>query len=125
MKKMIFLVCLTLFLVPMVWAQEKTEAPVWNVGDKWTYKSHTVREGKWTNKVVDVKEDLYIVEISGVRDLTGYDKTTMNVKYLIEPSGRRLKSTSVSRKLFDCSNICWQEVDRYDHFCSNRWHSRS
>ena len=37
MKRMAFLGCLILFLAPTVFAQEKVEAPVWNVGDKWNF----------------------------------------------------------------------------------------
>ena len=37
MRKMILLGWLVLFLAPAVCAQEKVEAPVWNVGDKWTF----------------------------------------------------------------------------------------
>ena len=37
MKKMAFGGCLILFLAPMVYAQEKIEAPVWYVGDKWAF----------------------------------------------------------------------------------------
>jgi hypothetical protein len=99
MKKMLILTCLFLFLIPLVWAQEKVEAPVWNVGDKWTYKSTS--GGTWTTEVVDAKEDLYIVRTEGVQDLNGYDKKTMNVTYLIEQSGRKVKATSSFKKLFD------------------------
>lgn len=99
MKKMMILGCFILFLAPMAWAQEKCEAPIWNIGDKWTYKSIT--GGTWKNEVVDIKEDLYIVKTGGARDLTAYDKKTMNLKYLIEESGRRVKSTGTMRKLFD------------------------
>ena len=37
MKKMVFLAWLIVFLPAMVFAQEKFEAPVWNVGDKWIF----------------------------------------------------------------------------------------
>ena len=37
MKKMMLLGWLVAFLPAMVVAQEKIEAPVWNVGDKWTF----------------------------------------------------------------------------------------
>jgi hypothetical protein len=93
--------CLVLFLAPIVWAQEKVEAPVWNVGDKWTYKD--VTGSTWTNEVKDSKEDLFIVKMGGIQDLYAsdyeeiqdlyaFDKKTMNVKFLIGESGKRLKS---------------------------------
>ncbi|MBP1715101.1 MAG: hypothetical protein H6Q42_3304, partial [Deltaproteobacteria bacterium] len=37
MKKTMFLVWLVVFLPVMVFAQEKIEAPVWNIGDKWIF----------------------------------------------------------------------------------------
>ena len=63
MKKAIVLGCLILFFVPIAWAQEKCEAPVWNTGDKWTFKQGD--GSTYTNRVVDVKNDLFIVKIAG------------------------------------------------------------
>ncbi len=37
MKKMVYLGWLIIFLPALVFAQEKVGAPVWNVGDKWTF----------------------------------------------------------------------------------------
>ncbi len=37
MKKMVFLGWLILFLPAMVLGQEKVDAPVWSVGDKWFF----------------------------------------------------------------------------------------
>ncbi len=99
MKKIVILSFFILFTVPTVWAQEKVEAPVWNVGDKWTYKDAT--GGIWTNEVVEVKEDLFIGKRGEFQDLVAYDRKTMNMKYMIDTSGRRIKSTSVLRKLWD------------------------
>ena len=54
MKKMI-LGLLILFFAAVAWAQEKVEAPVWNIGDRWTFKR---QDGIiWTFRVVDVKEE--------------------------------------------------------------------
>lgn len=63
MKKIVILSLSILFLASLVWAQEKVEAPVWNVGDKWTYKN--VHGNTWSNEVVDAKEDLVIVKMGG------------------------------------------------------------
>jgi hypothetical protein len=83
----------------MAWGQEKVEAPIWNVGDKWTYKR---ADGvTFTNEIVDVKEELFILKASGIRDLYGYDKRTMNVKFIIEESGKQVKSISTIRNLFN------------------------
>jgi hypothetical protein len=99
MKRAILLGCLVLFFAPTVWAQEKIEAPVWNMGDKWTYKS--VTGDTWTNQVVEIKEDLYVLKPGGSRSSYGYDKKSMNVKSIIEESGRAVEADSHLRKLFD------------------------
>ena len=57
MKMVIFLGCLVLLFVPMSWAQEKCEAPVWKAGDNWTFKQ--ADGSTYTNRVVDVKNDLF------------------------------------------------------------------
>ena len=58
MKKLMILSCLTLFLTQMVWAQEKVEVPVINVGDKWTFKAENGWE--WTTEAIGMEKDLYI-----------------------------------------------------------------
>ncbi len=99
MKKTIVLICLVLFFVPIAWAQEKCEAPVWKTGDKWTFKR--ADSITYTNQVVDVKSDLFIVKIAGDPDLYGYDKETVNIKFMIKEDGRQMKATSDLRKLFN------------------------
>jgi hypothetical protein len=81
------------------WAKISCEAPIWNVGNKWRYRGP---DGKiWTNEVVEIKEDLYILKTEEDEDLRGYDQKTMNLDYWIDKSGRRTKNTLTSRKLFD------------------------
>jgi hypothetical protein len=99
MKKAIVLGCLILFFVPMSWAQEKCEAPVWNTGDKWTFKQGD--GSTYTNRVVDVKNDLFIVKIAGDPDLYGYDRETVNLKFMVKEDGRQMKATNDLRKLFN------------------------
>jgi hypothetical protein len=99
MKRVVLLGYLVLFFAQTVWAQETIEAPVWNVGDRWTYKS--VTGNTWTNQVLEIKEDLYILKPGGAHSLNGYDKKSMNVKSIIEESARVLESDSSLRKLFD------------------------
>lgn len=99
MKKVILLSLVGCFFASVAWAQEKVEAPVWNVGDKWTYKDAT--GGTFTNEVVEVKEDLFIVKRGEFQDLVAYDRKTMNMIYMIDASGRQIKSTSVLRKLWN------------------------
>jgi len=58
MKKMVFLGLLIVFLPVMVFAQEKVEAPVWNVGDKWTFT------GDGGIEVIKVDQNGYILKFS-------------------------------------------------------------
>jgi hypothetical protein len=99
MKSMISACCLIFALTSMVLAQEKVEAPVWNVGDKWTYKDAAGET--WTNEVAKVEEDLFIIKSSRSQDLVAYDRKTLNGAFLIDESGRRQKNTSTFRKLYD------------------------
>ena len=58
MRKMILLGWLVLFLAPGVCAQEKVEAPVWNVGDKWTFT------GNGSIEVIKADQNGYILKFS-------------------------------------------------------------
>ncbi len=115
MKKTIVLSCMILFFTPIVSAQEKCEAPVWNVGDKWTYGDVSGRT--WTNEVIDSRKDLYTVKFGGIQDtslglyenlypglvpqnLYLFDKKTLNIKYVIETGGR-YKYTNMFREFFN------------------------
>jgi len=99
MKKLIVLGWIVLMLASVAWTQEKLEAPVWNVGDKWAYKSAT--GGTWTSEIVEIKEGLLIEKRQGSKELYAYDATTLNLKSMINESGRQSKPTWVLRKLFD------------------------
>ncbi len=55
MKKIVFLSLVILFLAPMVWGQEKIEAPPeWKVGDRWVYQNQDGR--RVTNRVIRLEE---------------------------------------------------------------------
>jgi hypothetical protein len=99
MKRVVLLGYLVLFFAQTVWAQETIEAPVWNVGDRWTYKS--VTGNTWTNQVLEIKEDLYILKPGGGHSLNGYDKKSMNVKSITEEDGKAVETDFHLRKLFD------------------------
>jgi len=99
MRRVIILGCLVLFFVPMSWAQEKCEAPVWKTGDKWTFKQ--ADGSTFSNEVVDVKNDLFIVKREGDPELYGYDRKTTNLSFRIKADGSRMKATNDLRKLFN------------------------
>jgi hypothetical protein len=89
MKKIIFLAWLLVVLPVMVFAQEKIEAPVWNVGDKWVFD----REGPI--EVVGCDAQWYSVKFSGgifPKDASGiaiFERSTLNVKYMLERDRRK------------------------------------
>ena len=102
MKKMILLSWVVLMIAPVAWTQDKLEAPVWNVGDKWILREPDGRT--LTNEVVDVKDDLFIVKTlsgEGVSNLLAYDKKTINMKFTILQDGRKTINTDDERKLRD------------------------
>jgi len=71
MKRSVSLGCLILFWASTVFAQEKVDAPVWNVEDKWIFTHNGIIE------VLSVDQDGYIVEFSDdicVIERQGYDK---------------------------------------------------
>ena len=84
MKRIIFLGFLILFLPAMVFAQEKIEAPVWNVGDKWVFD----REGPM--EVIGCDAQCYSVKFSGgilPKDAFGiaiFERSTLNIKNMLE-----------------------------------------
>jgi len=89
MKKMVFLGWLIVFLPAMVFAQEKIEAPIWNVGDKWVFD----REGPM--EVIGGDVQWYSVKFSeGIfpKDASGiavFERSTLNVKYLLGKDKRK------------------------------------
>ena len=58
MKRIILLGLLLVFLAPMVFAQEKVEAPIWNVGDKWIFI------GNWNVEVIKADQRGYVLKYS-------------------------------------------------------------
>jgi hypothetical protein len=89
MRKIVYLGLLVVFLPAMVAAQEKIEAPVWNVGDKWMFD----REGPM--EVIGCDAKGYSVKFSeGIfsKDVSGtaiFERSTLNVKYLLEKDKRK------------------------------------
>jgi hypothetical protein len=79
-KKIIFLGFLLVFLAPMVFAQEKIEAPVWNVGDKWTYTGDgniEVIKSDPNGYILKFSEGKCIVESQGCKTIL-FEKATLN-----------------------------------------------
>jgi hypothetical protein len=81
-------------------ARKRCEAPVWKVGDQWTYRKKT-GDG-WVQEVVDFKEDAFILRISGHLELEAFDRKTMNQAFLIGKDGRKVTNAdNPFKKLLD------------------------
>jgi hypothetical protein len=116
MKKMILLGWLVLSLTPMAWGQEKVDAPVWNVGDKWTFN----REGPV--EVTGQDAQCYTVKFSGGifrRDASGialFERSNLNVKYRLE-GNKRKKYTDLRKKILNFPLALgkqWSDLIQYD-----------
>jgi hypothetical protein len=88
MKKIVFLGWLVLLSPIIVYAQEKIEAPVWNVGDRWVYSNGTVRV------VTDVDENSYTVKGGfGKGDkefsMVIFEKSTLKRLYYVQGGKRK------------------------------------
>ncbi|KPK91141.1 MAG: hypothetical protein AMJ94_07770 [Deltaproteobacteria bacterium SM23_61] len=88
MKKIAFWGLLIVFLPAMVFAQEKVEAPVWNVGDKWVFDREGPMEvigcdAKWYS--VRFSEGIFPKDASGVAI---FERSTLHIKYLVEKDKR-------------------------------------
>jgi hypothetical protein len=92
MKQMIFVASLIVFLAATAFAQEKVEAPVWNQGDKWVFD----REGPM--EVIGCDPQCFSVKFLGGifrQDVSGiavFDRSTLNVKYVLEKEKRKAYS---------------------------------
>lgn len=96
MKKIILLSLVGWLFTSVAWAQDKVEAPVWKAGYQWTYRGKGGEEFK--QKVIAVEDDIYIVQYG--KEVRGYDKSTMNLKFLIE-GDKRINFIGTRSKVLD------------------------
>jgi hypothetical protein len=102
MKRVIFLGWLVLFLPAMVFAQEKVEAPVWNVGDKWVFTNNGIIEVLSVDQygyVVKFSDDICVTERQGFNTII-FDKATMQRIYSLK-GGKRTKYTKGKRNILN------------------------
>jgi len=102
MKKIIFLAWLVLFLPGIVSAQEKVEAPVWNVGDKWNFTgdgSIEVVKADQSGYILKFSEGKCIFESQGCNTIL-FEKSTRNRINVVE-GDKRKKYTMGLRKILD------------------------
>jgi len=102
MKKLIFLGLLFVFLPAMVFAQEKVDSPIWNVGDKWNFT------GDGNIEVIKADQNGYIVKFSDKNCVFErqecsailFEKSTLNRMNVVD-GDKRKKYTMGLRKIMD------------------------
>jgi len=85
------------------WAKKSCEAPVWKIGDSWTYKNF--KGDIWVHKVIDSKENVFILDTPGAPGASyikafAYDKKTLNMVFRMDKDGKRFEVTNDSFKNF-------------------------
>jgi hypothetical protein len=85
MKKIIFLVLVTVFLAAGVYAQENIEAPVWNVGDKWAFTRGNIEVVgvDQNNYIFNFSKDTAILENAGFERIV-FEKSTLKRIYTLK-----------------------------------------
>ena len=84
MKKLILLSFLVLFIPVILYGQDKIEAPVWNIGNRWNFA------GNFPMSVINTDENSYTVKFltrTG-ESIYIYDKSSLNILYSVEGDQR-------------------------------------
>jgi len=102
MRKIILLGLMVLFLSPAVCAQEKVEAPVWNVGDKWTFTGNgsiEVAKADQSGYILKFSNETCIIETQTCNAIL-FEKNTRNRINAVE-GDKRKKYIMGFRKILD------------------------
>jgi hypothetical protein len=102
MKKIIFLGWLIVLLPMMVFAQEKVEAPIWNVGDKWVFTGNgsiEVVKADPSGYILNFSEGECIFESQGCNTIL-FEKSTLNRINAVE-GDKRKKYTMGLKKILN------------------------
>lgn len=101
MRKIIFSLFISLLVSSTAWAQEKIEAPAWNVGDKWVFTQGSIEVvGSDQNSyILNFSKDTCRVENKGFEKIL-FDKSTLNKIYAISEDNRD-KFTQPQRRMLD------------------------
>jgi len=96
MKKIILLSILVLSIPVILYGQEKVEAPVWNIGDKW------IIGGDTTLSVVSADESTYAVKYltPGEESILIYAISSLNRLYIMDKN-TRIEYAGRNRRLFN------------------------
>ena len=101
MKKIIVLLMISLLFPSITWTQEKVEAPVWNVGDKWVFTQGNIEVvGADENSyILNFSKDTCIVENRNFEKII-FDKSTFNRIYALK-GVKREKYTIGNKKVLN------------------------
>jgi hypothetical protein len=101
MKKVILLLWIFLLFPSITWAQEKVEAPVWIVGDKWIFTQGNIEVvGADKNSyTLNFSKDTSILENNGFEKII-FDKSTLNRIYALKDD-KREKYTVATRRILN------------------------
>jgi len=96
MKKMFLLALLVVFIPAIVCGQDKVQAPVWNMGDKWTLT------GGVTVTVVNADEKTYAVKYltAGGESILICEKSSLNRLYSMDKD-KRIPYEGRNKRLFN------------------------
>jgi hypothetical protein len=100
MKKIIYLGWLIVFLPAMVFAQEKVEAPVWNVGDKWVFTQGNIEvvDADQNSYTLKYSKDTCVLENKQLEKII-FDKSTLNRIYTLKAGKREQYTLGLKRIL--------------------------
>lgn len=102
MKGIVYWVLLVLCFPTMLFAQEKVDAPVWNVGDKWIFSNkgtiEVVSAGQ-NSYVLRFSDDICIGESWGCNTII-FEKNTLYRIYTLN-GDKRKKYTKAKRRIFN------------------------
>lgn len=99
MRKIIALLWVFFLFPSIAWAQEKVEAPVWNVGDKWVFTQGNIEVvgSNQNSYTLNFSKDTCRVENKG---LIIFDKSDLNKIYAVMED-KREKYTSIQRRILN------------------------
>jgi hypothetical protein len=96
MKKLILLSFLVLFIPAIVYGQDKVEAPLWKVGDRWNLTDDVIIS------IASADEKSYAVKYAtgGGEAVLVYDKSSLNRLYIMDKD-KRINYEGRNKRLFN------------------------
>jgi hypothetical protein len=101
MKKIMSFVWLVVLLPTMLSAQEKIEAPVWNVGDKWVFTQGNIEVvgADQNSYTLNFSKDTCVIENKRLEKMV-FDKSSLNKIYILKEE-KREKFTMGHRRILN------------------------